>query len=137
MIVILVLDSVILMSYPVHGQPSEPGRANVGVNTLHIGKRPTGLAIDPNTDKVYVTNRDSNTVTVINSTTDKVVANVIVGKGPTGIGIESNTKRVYVANGLSGKVTVINSTTDKVVANLTVGLHPTGLAIDPNTKKVY
>ncbi len=65
---------------------------------------------------IYVTNEDSNNVSVINRQTDDVVANIMVGKKPRGIAVSQirEKPRVYVVNSVSGSVSVINPTTHKV-----------------------
>jgi DNA-binding beta-propeller fold protein YncE len=67
-----------IMSYQVYGQqPSKPVRSDVGINTIPVGYYPTGVAIDPNTEKVYVTNSGlSYTVLVIDGKTDKYLTSI-------------------------------------------------------------
>lgn len=72
---VLVLSSII-MSYQVYRQqPSEPVRSDVGINTIPVGEFPLGVAIDPDTQKVYVANSGSKTVSVI----DEKNINVLKG----------------------------------------------------------
>lgn len=65
---------------------------------------------------VYVTNEDSNNVSVINRQTDSVVATVLVGKGPKGIAASSLKERpkVYVVNSESNSISIIDPTTNKI-----------------------
>lgn len=64
------------MSYQVYRQqPSEPVRSDVGINTIPVGEFPLGVAIDPDTQKVYVANSGSKTVSVI----DEKNINVLKG----------------------------------------------------------
>jgi YVTN family beta-propeller protein len=104
---------------------------------IKVDKSPNGIAIDPATQKVYVANTDSDTVSIIDGTMDTVNNNTIpVGKSPASIAIDPVTGKVYVANLES--VSVIDSTTDKVMRNVTtVGKSPNGVAIDSYTGKVY
>lgn len=69
---------------------------------------------------VYVTNEDSNNVSVINRQIDEVVANIMVGKKPKGIAVSQilEKQRVYVANSASNSISVINPTTHKVEAEI-------------------
>src|SRR5690242_11592545 len=69
---------------------------------------PEGIVIDPNTRMVYVANSGSDTVSVINETTDEVVENVQVGSNPSGIAIDPNTHKVYISCGNSIRVCVMN-----------------------------
>ena len=47
---------------------------------------------------MYVTNLDSNTVSVIDTTTNTVIATIPVGQDPIGIAYDSFNERMYVAN---------------------------------------
>jgi YVTN family beta-propeller protein len=50
------------------------------------------------TNKVYVTNIGSDTITVIDALRNKVTANITVGKSPVGIALNPITNKVYVTN---------------------------------------
>jgi YVTN family beta-propeller protein len=81
----------------------------------------------------YVTNEGSNSVSVIDTATNTVVATVpAVGSRPRDIAITPDGSQAYVAN-LSnpGTVSIINTTTNSVVATIStgIGIEPTGVAI--------
>jgi YVTN family beta-propeller protein len=52
-----------------------------------VGSGPEGVAVTPDGKFGYVTNEFSNTVSVIVTATNTVVATVPVGSGPSGVGI--------------------------------------------------
>jgi YVTN family beta-propeller protein len=85
---------------------------------IKVGHSPVAIATNPNTNRVYVANRDSNTVTVIDGITT-TTRNILVGINPSSIAVNPITHLVYVAN------------------TLAVGNKPTALAINPVTNKVY
>jgi len=132
---------------------SKTDTANAITQKVSLGKRPLTIAINPNTNKVYVVEINPRlrpdapgTVSVIDGKEDKVVGNVTVGKRPEYIAINPNTNKVYVGNWGSGTVSVIDGKEDKVVGNVTVGRShaptmldytPFPIAINPNTNKVY
>ena len=60
----------------------------------------------------YVTNGMSNNVSVIDTSTNKVVTSVPVGSGPDGIAITPDGSYAYVANSGSNNVSVINTSTN-------------------------
>jgi len=93
-------------------------------NDISVGKGLTGIAINPNTNKIYVTNTISNRVYVINGSTDTIVKKIPVGKGPTGISINSGMNIIYVVNSGSNTVSVIDGSTDKLTAGVTFDIHP-------------
>jgi YVTN family beta-propeller protein/VCBS repeat-containing protein len=90
-------------------------------NTVNVGSGPSGVVVLSN-NNAYVVNYDSNTVTVINTTTNQVVKTIDVGSGPLSVTAVDTTQRqrVYVANSLSNTVTVIDPTTNTVVDTITV-----------------
>lgn len=54
--------------------------------TINVGIKPCGVAITSDGTKVYVTNSGSNTVSVIDTTTNEVIDTVEVGIRPSGLG---------------------------------------------------
>jgi len=85
----------------------------------------------------YIANMGVNTISVIDTTTNKVTTTVEVGTGPYGVGVSSDGKKVYVANNDSNTVSVIDTATNKVTATVPVGSRPYGIAVTPDGKKVY
>ena len=71
----------------------------------------------------YVTNSDSNTVSVIDLTTNNVIKNITtVGDNPTAI--RASDMIVYIANSGSTTVSVIDPNTNDVIENITVRSNP-------------
>jgi YVTN family beta-propeller protein len=82
---------------------------------------------------IYVTNEDSNNVSVINRQTDEVVSTVMVGKRPRGIatGLRRQHVRIYVANSRSNSISVIDPTTNKTETEIPIrfGREPEGITV--------
>jgi YVTN family beta-propeller protein len=82
---------------------------------------------------IYVTNEDSDNVSVINRQTGDIVATVMVGRKPRGIATSLNKEhpRVYVANSGSNSISVIDPTTNKVEIEIPIrfGIEPEGIAV--------
>ena len=87
--------------------------------------------------RAYVTNHCENTISVIDTDTNTVVAAVPVGLSPRRVAITPDGERVYVTNAGSGTISVIDTGTDTVVATIPVGLNPSGVAITPDGARVY
>ena len=66
----------------------------------------------------YVANSASNTVSAIDTSTNKVVATIPVGGGPWGVAFDSSHSRVYVANSAPNTVSVI--VTAQSLSNTTI-----------------
>jgi YVTN family beta-propeller protein len=72
------------------------------------GQKPMGMAYSAGSDRVYVNGYNSNTVDVIDASTNTVIATLPVGANPaSGIAVNPNTGKVYVANRGSGSVSII------------------------------
>lgn len=103
---------------------------------------PSSVVVNPATNIVYVANRNSDTVYVINATTNRVVDTISVGLEPIGIAFNPNTDTVYAVNSIP-KVSVINATTNKVMTTLdfsgSLGRSDSlrGIAVNTATNKVY
>ena len=57
------------------------------VATIPVGLGPIGVAITPDGTRVYVTNDNSDTISVIDTATNTVVATIPVGSGPVAVAI--------------------------------------------------
>ena len=85
----------------------------------------------------YVTNAQSNTVSVIDTTTASVIATVPVGLSPSSVAVTPNGRFAYVTNQQSNTVSVISAATNTVVATVPVGVGPSSIAITPNGAFAY
>jgi len=106
------------------------------VTTIPVGSGPQGVAINVNTDEIYVANQFG-TVSVIDGRNDTVIATIPVGMLPWGIGVNPITNRIYVANVGSNTVTVINGRDHTVGANIATCEAPTNVAVNKKTSVVY
>jgi hypothetical protein len=120
--------------YVVHGDSVDA--------TIHVCPNADGVAVDSNTDMVYVNCRTINgfsvvpAVYVINGRTNRVSA---VIKGIIGIGqmaLDPKTGFLYLAGYNVESVSVVNMRTNKFVTNISVP-YPTAIAVDPATNTIY
>src|SRR5262249_57828663 len=80
----------------------------------------------------YITNRDANTVSVIDTTSNTVAATIPVGSGPVGVAVSPDGSTVYVTNHGANTVSVIDPTSNTVAATIPVGISPLGVAGAPH-----
>jgi len=119
------------------------GKTTPSVNFINVGKNPSvdniseGIAVNPNTNMVYVTNHKDNTTSVIDGSTDKVVKTIPVGHYPIGVAVNPKTNMVYVTNHKDNTTSVIDGSTDKEVKTIPVGHYPNSIAVNPKTNMVY
>ncbi len=87
---------------------------------------PWGVAVNPNTNMIYVNDVDSNSTFVINGASNAVVKSIPGANYPVGVAVNANTNRVYVVNRFSHSVSVIDGSTNTLVTSIQVGYAPFG-----------
>jgi YVTN family beta-propeller protein len=96
-----------------------------------------GIAIANEFNKGFISNGRSDTVTVFNLKTFKVIANVhVTGKNPDAIAYDPYSKRVFTFNGRSSNATAVDAKTDKVVGTITLDGKPE-FAVSNGKGKMY
>jgi YVTN family beta-propeller protein len=100
---------------------------------------PLSVAVNPRTNRVYVTNGDGNSVSVVDGVTNTVIGTpILVGRGPFGVAVNPRLNRIYVTNSGSDTVSVIDGATNAVIGTpISVGRGPFGVAVNPRTNRIY
>lgn len=130
------------------------GTASATHPQVAVGGFPTGIALDPATDTIYVGNGNTGTLSLIDGRRCNAVTSrgcrqrltaVATGVDPVGIAIDGRTDTLYVANA-SGTVAVVDgrrcNATDTSHCRsrpptVRVGPNPQFLAVDEKTHTVY
>ena len=86
---------------------------------------------------VYVTNSNDATISVIDATTDAVVATISVGERPWAVTVSSDGTTAYVCDSASNAVSVVDMRTRKVRATIGVGVRPSDLVLSPDGRFLY
>ena len=104
--------------------------------TIAVDLHPAALALSPDGSKLYVACTDADTIDVLDTKTDAVVARIDVGL-PQGRGASPNALAVasdgtlYASLGAENAVAEIRG--DRVIARAPAGWYPTGVAVDATT----
>jgi YVTN family beta-propeller protein len=123
-----------------------PGTTPAVAASVPLGVKPTYSYLDPHLNRLYVTNRSDNTVSVFDASNVNVANSppipslsppVAVGTAPAGIVALKDGTRFYVANSGSNDVTVVSATSFAVLKTVAVGVGPIFVAADPGSTKVY
>ena len=85
----------------------------------------------------YITNQGDNSVSVINTNTNKVIQTIAVGHRPAGVAVSNNGKRVYVTNPESKDISVIDTKTLKNIKTIKMGGGPLAILVSPDDQSVY
>ena len=109
--------------------------------SISVGDSPQGMAIKPDGSRVYVANNGSNSVSVINTSTDTIEKTIAVGGAPVKILMSPDGSRAYVANYSGSSVSVINTSINNsanmIATTIPVGSNPIDIAISPDGSKLY
>ena len=98
--------------------------------TIAVGLHPAALAVDPARPRLYVANTDGDTVSVIDTRTDGVIATLSLapyrgapeGSVPDGLAVSPDGRRLFVANAGNNDLAVVDLTRP---APAVLGLVPT------------
>ena len=104
---------------------------------VSVGTNPNSIAITPNGQYAYVTDRGSNSISVISVSSDSVISTIPVGIVPMSIAITPNGQYAYVTDLGSNHIQVISTASNSVVATISVGTGVDGIAITPNGQYAY
>lgn len=126
---------------------TQPGSTITAVNlangkvskTITTASLPSAIALSTNGHRILVANKGNDTLSVLSSTSDRVLATIPVGLEPDAISIDQGTSSVnetaLVANFGDNSVTPVNLDTYKVGPAIPVGSEPVAIAtamITPN-----
>lgn len=113
---------------------------------IPLGVRPSGVAIQPGGQKLYVTNRrqfEAGSVIVLDTTTRIPLAEIEVDLYPMPIAVTPDRKRVFVGHSFSRSaagppLVVIDTQIDELIEKtMPIGQQTTGLAISPDGLTLY
>lgn len=111
------------------------------VAEIAVGSDPEALVGTPDGSRLFVANKGSNTVNVIDTGTNALLANgqpfsIPVGTAPSFLAVNSNGTRVFVVNSGSGNVSVIDTSTD-TATNVAVGANPNYAFFDAINNRLW
>src|SRR5436309_4486723 len=94
---------------------------------------------------VFVTNERAGSITVIDSSTDKVVKTIAVGTRTRGMALSPDGRRLYVAVGHCrdrpargpDEIAVVDTNSLRVTGHFKSGTDPEGVAISPDGKRLF
>lgn len=100
-----------------------------------VGKDPAALVLD-RAGRLYVADRESRQISVIDTGRMERVATVPVGEAPFALALDPAEDRLYVANVRDGTVSVVDIPEMRTIATLKVGGMPYGVAVSADGRRV-
>ena len=102
-----------------------------------VGTDPEQLAVLPDGSRLYASNEDAGTATVVDIKTGKALATLVVGIEPEGVTASHDGRWVYVTAETSNTVSVIDTRTDAVASTFIVDSRPRDAAFSPDGARAY
>jgi YVTN family beta-propeller protein len=118
------------------------------LRNVPVGSHPIAFALDKAQRRLFVANANSDTVTVIDTVTDKVTQTILLrpveirgltGATPTGLTLAPDEKTLYVTLGDMNAVAVVDlaRAPARVAGYIPVGWYPTSAAVSPDGKRLF
>lgn len=117
------------------------GASNALLGQIPVGKGAKGVIVRPTDNRIFVANSLSDNISVIDGSTDSVIATSPTGSLPVSIAvnkIDPNDNTIYVANRNSNQVEVFKCPSNCVgFYTIPAGEKPTKVVFNPKDKKLY
>jgi len=113
------------------------------VTTIPLGNSPYMVAAHPDSSKVYMTDYDDGTVTVIDTVSQTVTNTItVVGQYLNGIAVHPDGTRVYVTNEGGSNIAIIDTFTNNITETISltgfpIGGDPDQVAFNPTGSRAY
>jgi YVTN family beta-propeller protein len=116
------------------------------LTTISVGNGPAAMALNPVTNRIYVADRLSNDVAVIDAGTYAVITKIPVGQGPRAIAVNTQTNIVYTADFDSSTVTMIDGAANSAIKTVSlielslgasIPFGPVALTVDEPNNQVF
>mgnify|MGYP006194442311 CR=1 FL=1 len=124
-----------------YGIAPPQGRATPATDTVvgkvPVGNHPAHVVVSPDGRWVYVTNGGDNTLSVVDTTSLKVVDTIPTGAYPHGIRLSPDGKQAYVANLKGGTVSVIDTESRKEISQIPVGKGPAQVGFTSDSRLAF
>jgi YVTN family beta-propeller protein len=111
--------------------------SKIDTSGITLESNPRGIAINPITDIAVIANEKSDSVSIVDLNTQKVLSTIPVGKAPRGVAIDREFNIALVSNSHDNSLSFIDLDNYQIISTLPVGKEPEGIAIDSLTHKAF
>jgi YVTN family beta-propeller protein len=106
------------------------------LGNISVPANPHWVAFDKS-GRFYTTDHMSAKVTVLNASSNAIVAEIQVGETPHSEAVSPDGSRLAVTSFSGNEVFLINTATDKMIATIPVGRNPLDIAYSPDGRSLY
>lgn len=112
------------------------GAALKEVAAIPVGRRPRGLVLSRDGNRLYVAEGDDDRIDVVDLASRRVVDHIPSGRDPERFAVSPDGRRFYVANEDGNTLSIIDIGSKRILAQVRVGPEPEGVAVSPDGKLV-
>ncbi|MFC1326233.1 MAG: hypothetical protein G8D85_06220 [gamma proteobacterium symbiont of Ctena orbiculata] len=99
------------------------------IATIAVGSTPYGVAIAPDSRRVFVTNQHENTLSVIDPEKLEETHRLAIGEFPEGIIAHPDDGRVYIANWFDNELVVLDVESLQIIKQIPTGESPRAFGV--------
>lgn len=109
------------------------------VSSIAVGKEPHGIAIQSSLNRVYVVNSGDDTITLIDTQTNRVIDTVHtrLGAQPEDVSVSSDGRIIVVCYFGTNQVSIRDAGSMRELTSLTVDRGPMRVVIEPRSRKAF
>ena len=104
---------------------------------IPVGKAPEGIGLSPDEHEVWVAHRGDGGLSIIDTATDQVKANLKVGRAPIRVKFTPDGRRVLISDSQGGDIIVIEAATHKELKRIPIGGVPAGIVMQPDGRRAF
>lgn len=107
------------------------------VREYAAGTDPECVAVSPDGKRLYLSNEDAGTATIVDTANGKNIATLVVGTEPEGVTASPDGRFVYVTTETSNVISVIDAKKEKTAANILVDARPRAVIFTRDSSQAW
>jgi YVTN family beta-propeller protein len=104
---------------------------------IPAGSDPEQFCLGPEGRRIYVSNEDTGTATVLNALTGKIITFIPVTREPEGAGVSPDGKFFYITCETAGDIFAIDAKTFQIIGHIKVHPRPRSVAFLPDGSRAF
>jgi len=98
---------------------------------------PTKLVVDSNRHLVFVSDKISGVLTIIDGVNDNIIDSIKIGNSLWDLDINEETGKLYVSDLVKNEIIVIDTVNLEIIKSINVGASPWDIVVNQNTNLIY
>ncbi len=112
-------------------------RDDNAVRAIPIGRPPSGLLLDPRTERIFVCDAADNTVDTIDERTGALLRATAVGFSPTMTVLDRRTGHVLVLDAAGIGMSILDAATGRLLGAVSLAASPVAMAVSTRTGHIF